>query len=92
MARKALELTDANFTQLLATSADKDSLVQRVARELGSAKAHGGLLPEDEARYVRQLAARLMPCRCFQEARHELVNHVVARRDYRREVAGTGLR
>jgi Cd2+/Zn2+-exporting ATPase len=35
-------------------SADKDSIVQRVARELGSTEAHGGLLPEDKARYEQQ--------------------------------------
>ena len=35
-------------------SGDKDSIVQRVAKELGIIEAHGGLLPEDKVRYVQQ--------------------------------------
>ncbi len=48
------ELKADGITRLVMLSGDKDSIVQRVAKELGIAEAHGGLLPEDKARYVQQ--------------------------------------
>jgi Cd2+/Zn2+-exporting ATPase len=45
------------ITKLVMLSGDKDSIVQRVAQELGITEAHGGLLPEDKARYVQQYQA-----------------------------------
>ena len=48
------ELRAAGITRLIMLSGDKDSIVQRVAAALGLDEAHGGLLPEDKARYVQQ--------------------------------------
>ncbi|OWP64003.1 cadmium-translocating P-type ATPase [Hymenobacter amundsenii] len=48
------ELKADGITKLVMLSGDKDSIVQRVAAELGITEAHGGLLPEDKARYVQQ--------------------------------------
>ena len=48
------ELRADGITRLVLLSGDKDSITQRVARELGIAEAYGDLLPEDKARYVRQ--------------------------------------
>ncbi|RYU84787.1 heavy metal translocating P-type ATPase [Hymenobacter persicinus] len=53
-ARTVQELRADGITKIVMLSGDKDSIVQRVARELGIDEAHGGLLPEDKARYVQQ--------------------------------------
>ncbi|NVO84218.1 heavy metal translocating P-type ATPase [Hymenobacter terrestris] len=53
-ARAVQELRADGITKLVMLSGDKDSIVQRVAAELGITEAHGGLLPEDKARYVQQ--------------------------------------
>ena len=53
-ARAVQELRADGITKIVMLSGDKDSVVQRVAKELGIAEAHGGLLPEDKARYVQQ--------------------------------------
>ncbi|WP_019946788.1 heavy metal translocating P-type ATPase [Hymenobacter aerophilus] len=53
-ARAVQELRADGISQLVMLSGDKDSIVQRVAAELGITEAHGGLLPEDKARYVQQ--------------------------------------
>ncbi|MCR5889444.1 cadmium-translocating P-type ATPase [Hymenobacter sp. J193] len=56
-AQAVQELKADGITRLVMLSGDKDSIVQRVARELGISEAHGGLLPEDKARYVQQYKA-----------------------------------
>ncbi len=56
-ARAIRELKADGITKLVMLSGDKDSITQRVAKELGIAEAHGGLLPEDKARYVQQYLA-----------------------------------
>jgi len=48
------ELRADGITKIVMLSGDQDSIVQRVAKELGIDEAHGGLLPEDKARYVQQ--------------------------------------
>ncbi|MDF7815531.1 heavy metal translocating P-type ATPase [Hymenobacter sp. YC55] len=48
------ELRADGITKLVMLSGDKDSITQRVAKELGIDEAHGGLLPEDKAHYVQQ--------------------------------------
>jgi Cd2+/Zn2+-exporting ATPase len=53
-AQAVRELKADGITKLVMLSGDKDSIVQRVAKELGISEAHGGLLPEDKARYVQQ--------------------------------------
>jgi Cd2+/Zn2+-exporting ATPase len=53
-AQAVQELKADGITKLVMLSGDKDSITQRVARELGINEAHGGLLPEDKARYVQQ--------------------------------------
>ncbi len=53
-ARAIQELKADGITKLVMLSGDKDSIVQRVAQELSISEAHGGLLPEDKARYVQQ--------------------------------------
>ena len=53
-AQAVRELRAAGITRLIMLSGDKDSIVQRVAAALGLDEAHGGLLPEDKARYVQQ--------------------------------------
>ena len=53
-ARAVQELKADGITKLVMLSGDKDSIVQSVAKELGISEAHGGLLPEDKARYVQQ--------------------------------------
>ena len=53
-ARAIQELKADGITRLVMLSGDKDSITQRVAKELGIGEAHGGLLPEDKARYVQQ--------------------------------------
>ena len=53
-AQAVRELRADGITRLVMLSGDKDSIVQRVAKELGITEAHGGLLPEDKARYVQQ--------------------------------------
>ncbi len=52
-ARTVRELRADGITKIVMLSGDKDSIVQRVAKELGIDEAHGGLLPEDKARYVQ---------------------------------------
>ncbi|MBR7723233.1 cadmium-translocating P-type ATPase [Microvirga sp. SRT04] len=53
-ARAVQELKADGISKVVMLSGDKDSIVQRVAKELGITEAHGGLLPEDKARYVQQ--------------------------------------
>jgi Cd2+/Zn2+-exporting ATPase len=53
-AQAVRELKADGITKLVMLSGDKDSIVQRVAKELGIEGAHGGLLPEDKATYVQQ--------------------------------------
>jgi Cd2+/Zn2+-exporting ATPase len=53
-ARAVQELKADGISKLVMLSGDKDSIVQRVAKELGITEAHGGLLPEDKAKYVQQ--------------------------------------
>ncbi|MBO3272057.1 cadmium-translocating P-type ATPase [Hymenobacter defluvii] len=53
-ARTVQELRADGITKIVMLSGDKDSIVQRVAKELGIDEAHGGLLPEDKARYVQE--------------------------------------
>ncbi|NML68147.1 cadmium-translocating P-type ATPase [Hymenobacter sp. RP-2-7] len=53
-ARAVQELKADGISKLVMLSGDKDSIVQRVAKELGISEAHGGLLPEDKANYVQQ--------------------------------------
>jgi len=53
-ARAIQELKADGIAHLVMLSGDKDSITQRVAGELGISEAHGGLLPEDKARYVQQ--------------------------------------
>jgi len=52
--RAVQELKADGIRKLVMLSGDKDSIVQRVAKELGLTEAHGDLLPEDKARYVQQ--------------------------------------
>ena len=56
-AQAVRELKADGITKLVMLSGDKDPVVQRMAQELGIAEAHGGLLPEDKARYVQQYLA-----------------------------------
>ena len=53
-ARTVQELRADGITKIVMLSGDKDSITQRVAQELGIDEAHGGLLPEDKARYVQE--------------------------------------
>ena len=53
-AQAVRELRAAGIQKLVMLSGDQDSIVQRVAQELHLDEAHGGLLPEDKARYVQQ--------------------------------------
>ncbi|MCC2548734.1 cadmium-translocating P-type ATPase [Hymenobacter sp. BT175] len=53
-ARTVQELRADGITKIVMLSGDKDSITQRVAKELGIDEAHGGLLPEDKARYVQE--------------------------------------
>ena len=57
-ARTVQELQADGITKIVMLSGDKDSITQRVAKELGINEAHGGLLPEDKARYVQQYLDR----------------------------------
>ncbi|WP_260625648.1 heavy metal translocating P-type ATPase [Hymenobacter sediminicola] len=56
-ARAVQELKADGISKLVMLSGDKDSVTQQVARQLGIDEAHGGLLPEDKARYVQQYLA-----------------------------------
>jgi Cd2+/Zn2+-exporting ATPase len=56
-ARAVQELKADGISKVVMLSGDKDSIVQRVAKELGITEAHGGLLPEDKANYVQQYLA-----------------------------------
>jgi Cd2+/Zn2+-exporting ATPase len=53
-AQTVRELRADGITKIVMLSGDKDSIVQRVAKELGIDEAYGGLLPEDKARYVQE--------------------------------------
>ncbi len=53
-AQAVRDLRADGITKIVMLSGDKDSIVQRVAKELGITEAHGGLLPDDKARYVQQ--------------------------------------
>ena len=53
-AQAVRELRADGIRKIVMLSGDKDSIVQRVSKELGISEAHGGLLPEDKARYVQQ--------------------------------------
>jgi Cd2+/Zn2+-exporting ATPase len=53
-AQTVRELKADGITKIVMLSGDKDSIVQRVAKELGIDEAHGGLLPEDKARFVQE--------------------------------------
>ena len=53
-AQAVRELRADGIRKIVMLSGDKDSIVQRVAKELNISEAHGGLLPEDKARYVQQ--------------------------------------
>ena len=53
-ARTVRELRADGITKIVLLSGDKESIVQRVAQELGIDEAHGGLLPEDKVRYMQQ--------------------------------------
>ncbi|KAA9325069.1 cadmium-translocating P-type ATPase [Hymenobacter busanensis] len=51
------ELKAQGIGTVVMLSGDKDTIVQRVARQLGITEAHGGLLPEDKAAHVERLKA-----------------------------------
>lgn len=56
-------LREAGITEIMMLSGDKDSITQKVARELGIEKAKGGLLPEDklkEVELIKQDATRIV--------------------------------
>ena len=54
-----LKLRKAGINEIIMLSGDKDSITQKVARELGITKAIGGLLPEDKLREVENLKKQL---------------------------------
>ena len=56
-AQAVRELRADGISKIVMLSGDKDSIVQRVAKELNISEAHGGLLPEDKARYVQEYLA-----------------------------------
>jgi len=49
------ELKKYGVSQTLMLSGDKDSIVQKVANEIGIAKAFGGLLPEGKVEKIKEL-------------------------------------
>ena len=49
------EFSKVGITNMMMLSGDKDSITQKVATDLGIAKAKGGLLPEDKLAEVEQL-------------------------------------
>lgn len=54
-AQAVRELRAQGIQHLVMLSGDKDTIVQRVAKELGITEAYGGLLPEDKAEHVQKL-------------------------------------
>ncbi|MFC6225845.1 heavy metal translocating P-type ATPase [Hymenobacter artigasi] len=56
-AQAVRELKAQGIKTIVMLSGDKDAIVQRVAKTLGIAEAHGGLLPEDKATHVERLKA-----------------------------------
>ena len=56
-AQAVRELKAQGVKTIVMLSGDKDTIVQRVAKELGITEAHGGLLPEDKAAHVERLKA-----------------------------------
>ncbi len=56
-AQAVRELRAQGIGTIVMLSGDKDTIVQRVAKELGIGEAHGGLLPEDKAAHVERLKA-----------------------------------
>ncbi len=50
-----LKLRKSGIKEIIMLSGDKDSITQKVARELGITKAMGGLLPEDKLKEVENL-------------------------------------
>ncbi|TPG66779.1 heavy metal translocating P-type ATPase [Hymenobacter nivis] len=56
-AQAVRELRAQGITGIVMLSGDKDTIVQRVAKELTISEAYGGLLPEDKAAHVERLKA-----------------------------------
>ncbi|OGX86492.1 heavy metal translocating P-type ATPase [Hymenobacter glacialis] len=56
-AQAVQELRAQGIGTVVMLSGDKDTIVQRVARQLGITEAYGGLLPEDKAAHVERLKA-----------------------------------
>lgn len=56
-AQAVRELRAQGIRHLVMLSGDKDTIVQRVAKELGITEAYGGLLPEGKAEHVQKLKA-----------------------------------
>ena len=54
-AQAVRELRAQGIQHLVMLSGDKDTIVQRVAKELGITEAYGGLLPEGKAEHVQKL-------------------------------------
>ncbi len=57
-AQAVREMRALGVRHLVMLSGDKDTIVQRVARQLGITEAYGGLLPEGKAEHVQKLKAR----------------------------------
>lgn len=56
-AQAVRELRAQGIQHLVMLSGDKDTIVQRVAKELAITEAYGGLLPEGKAEHVQKLKA-----------------------------------
>ncbi len=54
-----LKLRKAGINEIIMLSGDKDSITQKVAKQLGITKAMGGLLPEDKLNEVENLKKQL---------------------------------
>lgn len=52
------KLHEYGVKTIVMLSGDKDSIVQKVAKELGIDRAHGGLLPHDKVTHVEELKAQ----------------------------------
>lgn len=52
------KIRDAGIAKIIMLSGDKDSITQRIAKELGIDAAKGGLLPEDKLAEVEKLMAQ----------------------------------
>lgn len=52
------KLHDYGVKTIVMLSGDKDSIVQKVAKELGIDRAYGGLLPQDKVTHVEELKAQ----------------------------------